>query len=267
MQRRGVARRAGFVQAVDPHRRDVQLVAGPNVVKQALRGVQPAPPANALARRLKVRVAGLVAAHLLGRHNQLKRCAEVLERASQQVVGTYRLLRQSVAARNLGFYSENEFDLENLKRLPGEALELGRSCVAAEHRSFAVINLLWSAITHYATAHGVSRMFGCASLHAADAAGVQALYRHLSHQYLAPEKYRVTPLPECRVPQVEDNTCDEREVRRRIPPLLKGYLRAGAVVCGEPAFDAEFGTADVLVLLEMEKLTARYQQHYAEQAA
>jgi putative hemolysin len=186
----------------------------------------------------------------------------VKERASQQVVGTYRLLRQSVASRNLGFYSENEFDLANLKRLPGEALELGRSCVAQAHRSFAVINLLWGGITQYATAHGVSRMFGCASLHAAGAAEVHALYQYLSREYLAPEAQRVAPLYACRLPQVDAAPFSEREVRRRIPSLLKGYLRAGAVVCGEPAFDVEFGTADVLVLLETAHMAARYQQHY-----
>lgn len=186
----------------------------------------------------------------------------VKDRASQQVVGTYRLLRQSIAERNTGFYSENEFDLDNLKRLPGEALELGRSCVAAAHRSFAVINLLWSAITQYAVANGISRMFGCASLHAAGAAEVHALYCHLSREHLAPENSRVTPQPACRLPRVEPMRLNERELRRRIPPLLKGYLRAGAVVCGEPAFDVEFGTADVLVLLETAQMTARYQQHY-----
>jgi L-ornithine Nalpha-acyltransferase len=186
----------------------------------------------------------------------------VKERASRQVVGTYRLLRQSIAERNLGFYSENEFNLDNLKRLPGEALELGRSCVAAEHRSFAVINLLWSALTHYALTTGIARMFGCASLHAAGAAEVHALYRHLSRAHLAPPILRVTPQPTCRLPDIEPANFDERELRRRIPPLLKGYLRAGAVVCGEPAFDVEFGTADVLVLLEATQMSARYQQHY-----
>ncbi len=183
------------------------------------------------------------------------------------IVGAYRLLRGSVATRNLGFYSENEFDLSALHRLPGEALELGRSCVAGSHRSFATINLLWQAITQYAAHYGITHLFGCASLHAAGAAEVAPLYAWLRRQHFAPAALRVAPLPHCRMPLVEElagqaQTIDERAVRRALPPLLKGYLRAGALICGAPAFDVEFGTADLFVLLETRQMTARYQQHY-----
>jgi putative hemolysin len=188
----------------------------------------------------------------------------VRELTTEAVVGTYRLLRGGVAAKQLGFYSENEFDLSRLKRLPGEALELGRSCVAQSHRSFATINLLWSAITQYAEQRGLRYLFGCASLHSAAAAEVQPLYSYLRQHHFAPEEFRVTPLEHCRMPLQEDNAAplDTRAARRQLPPLLKGYLRTGAVVCGAPAFDAEFGTADVLMLMQLQQMAARYQQHY-----
>ncbi|MGH9832108.1 MAG: GNAT family N-acetyltransferase [Blastocatellia bacterium] len=182
-----------------------------------------------------------------------------------EVVGTYRLLRGSQAKRHIGFYSENEFDLGNLKRQPGELLELGRSCIASTHRSFATINLLWGAIVKYAVAHNVGRLFGCASLHVSEISGVQPIYSYLRANHFAPEKYRVYPLASCRMPMSEeaDEDVDRREVSRKLSPILKGYLRAGAVICGAPAYDAEFGTADVLALLELEKMAARYKQHYA----
>ena len=182
-----------------------------------------------------------------------------------EVVGTYRLLRGSQAKRHIGFYSENEFDLGNLKRQPGELLELGRSCIASTHRSFATINLLWSAIVKYAVAHNVSRLFGCASLHVSEIKEVQPIYSFLRATHFAPEKYRVYPLASCWMPMSEeaDEGVDRRVVARKLSPILKGYLRAGALVCGAPAYDAEFGTADVLALLEMEKMAARYKQHYA----
>lgn len=185
-----------------------------------------------------------------------------------QVVGTYRLLRCSRARRNIGFYSENEFDLSNLQRLPGELLELGRSCIAHTHRSFATINLLWSAIVQYAAAHGVSHMFGCASLHVAAVAEVEQIYSYLRQNHFAPEQYRVHPLRACRMPINDDGNeeFDERQVTRRLSPILRGYLRTGALICGPPAYDAEFGTADVLVLLEMERMAGRYRQHYAAEA-
>ncbi|MFN0122448.1 MAG: GNAT family N-acetyltransferase [Blastocatellia bacterium] len=186
------------------------------------------------------------------------------DRDSGRVVGTYRLLRRRVAERHLGFYAENEFDLAPLKRLPGESMELGRSCVAPSHRSFATINLLWNAITEYAQVHGVSHLFGCASLHCATAAAAGPLYALLRRRHLAPPAWQVAPRPSCRMdlPAETDTEADERAARRALPPLLRGYLRAGAMVCGPPAFDAEFGTADVLVMLPLEQMARRYLRHY-----
>jgi L-ornithine Nalpha-acyltransferase len=189
--------------------------------------------------------------------------------ATNKVVGTYRLLRQSVAERNIGFYSENEFDLTNLKRLPGELLELGRSCVAHSHRNATTISKLWNAIIEYARQRGIAYLFGCGSLHQSELEEVLPIYAYLRDHFLAPAPFRVQPLPGCRLMLEEDASVlyDVRQTARQLTPVMKGYLRAGAVICGAPAFDAEFGTADVLVLLEMAKLTARYKNHYAERAA
>lgn len=185
-----------------------------------------------------------------------------------RVVGTYRLLRRSQAGRNIGFYSENEFDLENLKRIPGEFMELGRSCIAVSHRSFSTINLLWAAIGQYAIRHQVEFMFGCGSLHCSSIEEVQPLYTWLRERHLAPEKFRVRPLESCRMDVSDDYILEEdpRRVQRRLTPIMKGYLRAGAMIGGAPAYDAEFGTADVLVLLEVGKMTERYKHHYVCEA-
>jgi len=184
-----------------------------------------------------------------------------------EVVGTYRLLRRSRAEQHIGFYSENEFDLTNLKKLPGESLELGRSCVARAHRSFAVINLLWGAIAKYAEQCDARYLFGCGSLHCSSPDEVQPIYAYLRAHHLAPEPYRVSPLSSCRLGLREEILTggDSRRVLRQLSPLIKGYLRAGALVCGEPAYDVAFGTADVLVLLEAEKLSGRYQAHYLKE--
>lgn len=184
-----------------------------------------------------------------------------------QVVGTYRLLRQSQAERQIGFYSENEFDLGRLKETAREAggdlLELGRSCIAATHRSFATINLLWGGIAQYALRNRISLMFGCGSLHYSDPEDVEPIYAYLRANYLAPEKYRVTPLPSCRMTLPERAApAEAKSIQRKLSPILRGYLRTGALICGEPAYDREFGTADVLVLLEMDRLTERYKQQY-----
>lgn len=193
----------------------------------------------------------------------------VKEVTTNKVVGTYRLLRQSVAARNIGFYSENEFDLTNLKRLPGELLELGRSCVAHSHRNATTISKLWNAIIEYARQRNIAYLFGCGSLHQSQTEDVLPLYAYLRDHFLAPAALRVQPVAACRM-QLDEAArvlYEPRAMARSLSPVMKGYLRAGAMICGAPAFDAAFGTADVLVLLEMDKLAARYKNHYVERAA
>ncbi|MFZ4628272.1 MAG: GNAT family N-acetyltransferase [Blastocatellia bacterium] len=189
-----------------------------------------------------------------------------------RIVGTYRLLRQREADRQIGFYSENEFDLTRLRQTAREKrlelLELGRSCIAASHRSFATINLLWAAIARYAIENGAGLLFGCGSLHETEPTEIARLYRHLSQQYLAPPIYRVTPVDSCRIVfpdgwEDRPSTDDEaRSIARRLPTILRGYLRTGALIAGEPALDRAFGTADVLVLLNLGQLSDRYKQHY-----
>ncbi len=192
----------------------------------------------------------------------------VKDLTSGKVVGTYRLLRQSVATRNIGFYSENEFDLSKLKQLPGELMELGRSCVAHSHRNATTISKLWNAIIEYARRRGIAYLFGCGSLHQSEVEDVLPIYAYLRDHYFAPEEFRVQPVASCRM-KLDEEACvryDPRAMSRQLSPVMKGYLRAGVRICGAPAFDAEFGTADVLVLLEMDKLAARYKHHYAERA-
>lgn len=192
----------------------------------------------------------------------------VRDRELDRVVGTYRLLRQRTADRQIGFYSENEFDLSGLRRTARESglelLELGRSCIASSHRSFATINLLWGAIARYSLENGIGLLFGCGSLHVAEPGAVKSIYGYLSDRYLAPQKYRVFPVSSCRMnlESIEFPIEDERSIQRRLSPILRGYLRTGAMICGEPALDREFSTADLLVLLEMDRLTGRYRHHY-----
>ena len=121
----------------------------------------------------------------------------VKDRQLDKVVGTYRLLRQEKAEKSFGFYSENEFDLKRIKNLKGQALELGRSCVAKEYRSLAVVNLLWVGIAEYIEIHNIRTMFGCASFHSTDEREVSQAYAYLHAHHFAPEQYRVFPSQRC----------------------------------------------------------------------
>lgn len=185
----------------------------------------------------------------------------------RRVVGTYRLLRESVAVRNGGFYSSNEFDLSPLVshcRGMGELLELGRSCVLPAYRTSQTISLLWRGISEYLSRHRIAAMLGCASFAGTDPASHAAGLSYLAHNHLAAADLRPRLLPGMGVPleQLERGTYDERRALMGLPPLIKGYLRAGATF-GDGAFiDASFRTIDVCVILPVKDLSSRYASRF-----
>jgi L-ornithine Nalpha-acyltransferase len=179
---------------------------------------------------------------------------------SQEVVGTYRLLLGSRAERNLGFYSEREFNLHNIKKLGGELLELGRSCARKDFRDKALISLMWDAIAQYVKKHRVRYLFGCGSVYTTEASEAMAYFSMLKRRYYSPDTFRVHPMSEFQCEAIAENlkTAEHAALFLKLPSLIKGYLRLGAVVCGPPALDREFGTADFLVLLDMHQLRQEY---------
>lgn len=179
------------------------------------------------------------------------------------VVGTYRLLRQIVATMHRGFYSAGEYDLSPLiasSATGGQLLELGRSCVATDYRNNVTITLLWRGIASYLAMHGIGFMFGCASLHGTNPALHAAELSYLYQNHLAPPSLRARALDAHYVPmdRLAPGSYDARAVQRALPPLIKGYLRVGAMV-GDGAFvDTQFNTVDVFVVMPVERITRRY---------
>jgi putative hemolysin len=179
------------------------------------------------------------------------------------VVGTYRLLRQVVATMHAGFYSAGEYDLTPLigsSAERGQLLELGRSCVAAAWRNNATITLLWRGIASYLRMHGIGTMFGCASLHGTNPEVHAAELSYLHQHHLAPPELRARTLDPHYVPmdRLPAGRYDVRAAQRALPPLVKGYLRVGAMV-GDGAFvDRQFNTVDVFVVMPVEQITRRY---------
>ena len=173
-----------------------------------------------------------------------------------EVVGTYRILAPE-NARKVGYYSENEFDLTRLQHLRTKLVEIGRSCVHPDYRTGATITLLWSGLARYMLDNGHDYLMGCASISMADGGHAAAsLYNRLAASHLGPQEYRV--FPRCPLPLAALRQDQPAEV----PPLIKGYLRAGAWICGEPAWDPDFNTADLPVLMPMARVAGRYARHY-----
>ncbi|MYM95187.1 GNAT family N-acetyltransferase [Duganella vulcania] len=181
----------------------------------------------------------------------------VRDSSSLKVVGTYRLL-SAARARKLGrVYSEGEFDLGRLNNLRGRMVEAGRACIHPDYRGGSVIMLLWSGLAEYMRRENCDYLAGCASISLADGGhNAVAVYQSLVGAHLAPSEYRVTPhlpFPFSKL---------EAAQKPQVPPLLKGYVRSGAWICGEPAWDPDFESADLFLLLPLANLDGRYARHY-----
>lgn len=196
----------------------------------------------------------------------------VREDISGEVVGTYRMLPPGRG----NLYSDREFDLTGLAPLRDRLVETGRSCVHPEHRTGAVINLMWAGIARYLHLKGFRWLAGCASVPVAD---VPAVWLAIQPR-LAPPPMWVAPYLPC-LPGTTGAAGAPSPVpppptgagtpplaaadARAVPPLLKGYLRLGAWVCGPPAYDTDFGVGDFFVLLTLDRINPRYLRHFLGQ--
>lgn len=184
----------------------------------------------------------------------------VRDETNGRIVGTYRILSPEGARRVGGYYSETEFDLTRLAHLRPRLVELGRSCIDPDYRSGSVIALLWAKLAEYMLTNNYDYLMGCASVGMADGGHNAAnLFVELIDTHLAPVEYR--GFPRSRLPYERLVTGQPAE----IPPLIKGYLRAGVWVCSEPAWDPDFNTADLLVLMPMSRLNPRYLKHFVKE--
>jgi len=178
-----------------------------------------------------------------------------------RIVGTYRILPPQAARRVGSYYSENEFDLTRLHLLREGMVEIGRSCIDPDYRTGATIALLWSGLARYMAQGNYRHLIGCASIGMADGGHAAAnLYRRLG-DHLAPIEYRVFPRHPLPIERLYTDQTAE------LPPLIKGYLRAGAWIGGEPAWDPDFNTADLLIMMPMARVDQRYARHFLERKA
>ncbi|TFW15533.1 GNAT family N-acetyltransferase [Duganella callida] len=181
----------------------------------------------------------------------------VRDRDTLMVVGTYRLL-SAARARKLGrLYSEGEFDLGRLNNIRNRIVEAGRACIHPDYRGGSVIMLLWSGLADYMRRENCEFLIGCASISLADGGhNAVAVYQQLVTKHMAPVEYRVTPhLP------FPFSKLDAAQ-KPQVPALLKGYMRSGAWICGEPAWDPDFESADLFLLMPLSNLDTRYARHY-----
>lgn len=182
----------------------------------------------------------------------------VCDTKTGQVVGTYRVMTPEKAIEANGYYSESEFDISSLDHIRHLLCECGRSCTHADYRNGSAIMMLWTGLTRFMHQKNYRYMLGCASVSLADG-GVQAsqVWRAAKADMdKHPELPRVTPLN----PYPLDKLEATGEVK--IPPLIKGYLKIGARICGEPAWDPNFNAADFPIIIDIESMDPRYRKHF-----
>jgi putative hemolysin len=179
-----------------------------------------------------------------------------------EIVGCYRILTDTQAELAGGYYSASEFDLTRILALPGRVMEIGRTCVHPDYRNGGTIGLLWQGLARFMVMNRFDYLMGCASIPLSTGTAVaNAVYERLKDKYLAPEQWRVFP----RVPLPHMNLAGS-DVSAIVPPLVKAYLRAGARICGEPAWDPHFNVADLFILLRTDQVNTRHARHFIKHA-
>lgn len=175
---------------------------------------------------------------------------------TDEVIGTYRILTPQNAARAGGYYSESEFDLTGLGDIRQQLVEFGRACIHESYRQGGALMMLWSGLAEILKRGRHQYVFGCASVSLRDD-GVTAakVWRDVREQVLR-NTVRVTPHNRYPVEQLDS------ALPAKSPALLAAYQKLGAQICGEPAWDPDFNTADFPMLLAVDNMGARYRRHF-----
>ena len=182
----------------------------------------------------------------------------VREENSGKIVATTRLLTSDDREGIGFFYSETEFDADAILNLPGRFMEIGRTCIHPDYRNGATLGTLWQGLGKVTLEQDIDYLIGCASIPFSQGDDYMAtVMQQLRNQAFSPENLRA-------VPRIPVRGLENAKLLDKVamPPLLKGYLRVGAKICGEPYWDAAFNVADVFILVETGNLNARYSRHF-----
>ncbi|MDD1497162.1 GNAT family N-acetyltransferase [Agrobacterium tumefaciens] len=221
-------------------------------------------PADAMRRGRDIDAFDAVCDHLLVLDNAIEGDPE------DQIVGTYRLLRQETALANKGFYSASEFEIESLiARHPDKRfMELGRSCVLPEYRTKRTLELLWQGNWAYAVRHRMDAMIGCASFPGIQPEAHALALSFLHHSCGSKAEWRTEALPELyrEMDMMPLEAINPRRALNAMPPLIKGYMRLGAMFGAGAVVDHAFNTTDVLVILPVSSIAGRYINYYGGDA-
>jgi putative hemolysin len=185
----------------------------------------------------------------------------IVHKETQKVIGTYRLNSSSFSSLS---YTQLEFNLAEIFKLQGPHLELGRACIHKDHRRGTVLSLLWRGITEYMNLSGANVLFGCSSVKVNSSAQAALIYQYLCEQNSISESIFSSPTKAFQMNDFDIwqayfkkglSIEQKSEAEALIPPLLKSYLKFGAKIASEPAFDRDFDCIDLLTVMKKEDMT------------
>ena len=188
----------------------------------------------------------------------------VIDKNNQRALGTYRLLLRSAADQAKGFYSETRFDLSNIKKnCQGQILELGRSCIDETYRSLRIIPLMWKEIIKYIKEHDVRYILGCVGFPESSPQEVGKMYSYLKQNFYAPEQLQAAPLAGKEYAyQFSGKEVFDDSFFKKLPTLMQGYLKMGAVLCCQPALNREANRVLFLMLLRVSDMNVSYRNKF-----
>ncbi|NIP38645.1 MAG: GNAT family N-acetyltransferase [Candidatus Dadabacteria bacterium] len=190
----------------------------------------------------------------------------IIDKADDQIIGTYRVICSNFSNT---FYSETEFDIENLKKSPFNKMELGRACVHKDYRNGMTLALLWKGISMYMESNNIKYLFGCSSVNTTNILEISLIYKYIKDLHLSGHELRVYPKNKFK-PESLNTYIDVFEkfntkadaIEDFIPPLLKTYLKAGSKICGEPALDRKFKCVDFFTVLDSDLMAGKFEKRY-----
>lgn len=185
------------------------------------------------------------------------------------VIGSYRLLRNDVAKGAAGFYSANEFDLGKITASGRKSVELGRSCVDARYRNGMAMHLLWKGVADYVQAYDIEVMFGVASFQKTEPNAIAHALSFLHYKYLSPEDIRVSAYGDGAIGMdiLAAEDVDNRRAVMQMPSLIKSYLRLGGTVGSGAYVDSAFNTIDVCLVMDTGRMSQKYKAYYERDSA
>lgn len=186
----------------------------------------------------------------------------VKDQRSEEVLACYRLISSRFADN---FYSQSEFSLNDFLRSEGNKLELSRACIRADKRSSGIfLHLLWKGLTKYILLSDATHLFGCSSVQSIRLPEIVSIYHSLNEMSALSTQFNVTPHSPMDIIETKRLLRIPTSEKAELPPLLMGYLKAGAKIHGEPAYDHEFRCLDLFTVLDCKRTPTAFFQKYVE---